>query len=217
MVQLSTSLLVASLVAIPALAAPMSQDASEEYYSRDFNDEFLAARDPQGGRFAGLGKVMNWVGGIGTIATIPSLFKSSSHPPPAQRDFLDDLDARDYDHAEDLSARDYIEELSARDYTEELSAREYIEQLDARDVLEELVYRAYVDNDMEAREILETALVTRDPWFKLGLKGAGKVLNWAGTLGTVASIPAMFRSSSRGFEDELEYRSYYDGSFDELD
>jgi len=83
------------------------------------------------------------------------------------REYLVDLDARDYPFAEfdaredELDARDYFpSDLDSRDYLsddleareEELDARDYYDELDAREYFDELDARDYFPEDLDARE-----------------------------------------------------------------
>jgi len=103
MVQISTRVLVAALVAAPALAIPLSQSIEDGVFARDFDDAQLEVRAPI------FGKILRGVKGLFGF----------------RRD-LEDVEARQFaDDIIDVEAREY-EDIDAREFEELASA------LDAR-------------------------------------------------------------------------------------
>ena len=76
------------------------------------------------------GRVGTTVGKAAWGVAKAALLRRESEALLSARNFLNDLDARDFD---ELELRDFDEELEVRDFDDELEARDFDDELEARD------------------------------------------------------------------------------------
>jgi hypothetical protein len=139
----TAAIFVLALAAIPAFAHPIAGSESEKRGSD--GDQPPAVRVKHWGRIGTtVGKAAWGVAKTALLRREPEALLSA-------RNFLNDLDARDFD---ELELRYFDDELEARDFDEELEAREFDNELEARDFGDELEARDECECP-EARDFIE--------------------------------------------------------------